>query len=35
VFSQDKVDGVSGLIKKKFSAASVLGMNTDITRTEI
>jgi hypothetical protein len=35
VFSQDKVDRVSGLIKKKFSAASILGMNTDITRTEI
>jgi len=35
VFSQDKTDQVSGLIKKKFSANSVLGMNTDITRTGI
>jgi hypothetical protein len=35
VFSQDKADRVSGLIKKKFSTGSVLGINDDITRTEI
>jgi hypothetical protein len=35
VFSHDKADRVSGLIKKKFSTGSVLGINDDITRTEI
>jgi hypothetical protein len=30
VFSQNKADRVSGLIKKKFFAASVLGMNTGL-----
>jgi hypothetical protein len=35
VFSQNKANQVSGLIKKKFSTASVLGMNTYIKRTEI
>lgn len=35
VFSQDKADQVSGLIKKMFLVASVMGMNDAITRAEI
>jgi hypothetical protein len=35
VFSQDKAKRISWLIKKRFSATSVTGMNSAVTRLEI